>query len=118
MKKFVLFFLLLGAIGTFEAAAQDTNAKPVKVRLGKTTLQVHPDVMYFIKLEDRTIELEQMALDQLDQAWIAAAESLKPEQAKEEFGDKGEFGVVLITFNKKNESEALKMIQDVKRRKM
>ncbi|MBA9078066.1 hypothetical protein [Rufibacter quisquiliarum] len=118
MKRLLLVFLLLGAVCSYEAAAQDANAKPIKVKLGKTSLSVHPDASYFVKLEDRTIELEQLALDQIDQAWIAAAEALKPEQAMEAFGDKGEYGVVLITFTKKNEAEALKLIQDVKRRKM
>jgi hypothetical protein len=103
---------------SFDANAQDANAKPVKVKFGKTVLQINPDAVIFMKVEDRSVEIDQMALDQIDQAWIVAAEALKPTDAQQEFGDKGEFGIVLLTIDKKFEADALKIIQDVKRRKL
>ncbi|WP_192821128.1 hypothetical protein [Rufibacter sp. LB8] len=118
MKKVFFFLLLLGALCATEAQAQDANAKPVKVKFGKTVLHINPDAKIFMTLEERPVEIEQMALDQIDQAWILAAEALKPADAQEEFGDKATYGIVLLTIDKKYEADALKIIQDVKRRKM
>ncbi|WP_207431131.1 hypothetical protein [Sabulibacter ruber] len=118
MKKVLLALLLLGAMSSYEAAAQESSAKPMKVKLGKSVVTVHPEAQYYVKLEDRTLELESLALEQFDANWIASAEALKPAEAQENFGEKGEFGAVLITLNKKYEAEALQLMQDLKRRKL
>lgn len=109
---------MLGVLLTFEATAQDNSAKPKKVKLGKTKLMVHPDAIYMLKLEDKTIEIDLKVLEEIDLSWVVLAESITGEKALVDYGDKGEFGVVLLTFTKEYEPEVLRIMQDAKRKRL
>jgi hypothetical protein len=91
MKK-LLYTTLLVLVCTFRVVSQDSTQN----------ISINPP-LYVLKADDKTVEIdpaknEGFKMEMLDSDWIKSVEVLTAESALQEYGTRGQNGVVIVQF--------------------